>query len=162
MCVIIDNDVRDVFFGTPVDEEMLPLWNWINDRKGVLVVGGRLRKEIFDSENVGRVIREWIRSGRARDLEDDRPGQVDAETDRVAGRCRSNDAHVIALARVSGARLLCSRDSDLHQDFRNPDLIDSPRGHVYQGSSHSKLLTHQGQCPMKAPNAGRGQRGRRK
>ena len=34
-----------------------------------------------------------------------------------AGACQSNDLHVLALAQVSGARLLYSNDLSLHQDF---------------------------------------------
>ena len=41
-----------------------------------------------------------------------RPEEVEAETASVAGTglCVSDDEHVIALARASGARLLCSED----------------------------------------------------
>ena len=46
-------------------------------------------------------------------------------------RCRSNDTHVIALAQISGARLLYSNDKDLHVDFKNKRLIDEPRGKIY-------------------------------
>ena len=37
----------------------------------------------------------------------------------------------IALAQTSGARLPYSDDGDLHRDFKNPALIDNPRGTVY-------------------------------
>lgn len=45
--------------------------------------------------------------------------------------CVSDDEHIIALAQISGARLLYSNDGDLHKDFRNKNLIDNPRGKVY-------------------------------
>ena len=48
-----------------------------------------------------------------------------------AGACQSNDLHVLALAQVSGARLLYSNDLSLHQDFGNRDLISRPRGKIY-------------------------------
>ena len=43
----------------------------------------------------------------------------------------SNDFHIIALAQLAGARMLYSRDRELHQDFRNSKLVDRPRGKVY-------------------------------
>ena len=44
---------------------------------------------------------------------------------------QSNDAHVIALAQLSGARLLYTNDGDLQKDFRNKNLVDNPEGKVY-------------------------------
>ena len=45
--------------------------------------------------------------------------------------CESDDEHVIALAQVSGARLLYADDRKLEKDFRNKALIDTPRGKIY-------------------------------
>ena len=39
--------------------------------------------------------------------------------------------HVLALAQVSGARLLYSNDQTLQRDFKNSKLIKNPRGNVY-------------------------------
>ena len=44
---------------------------------------------------------------------------------------RSNDTHVLALARVSGARLLFTNDDDLKRDFANPDIIPGTPGQIY-------------------------------
>ena len=49
----------------------------------------------------------------------------------VPALCASNDSHIIALAQVANARMLYSRDQDLHQDFTNLALLDRPRGKVY-------------------------------
>jgi hypothetical protein len=79
------------------------------------------------------------RAGKSRKIND---VLVDAEQDRISSSMdlRSDDPHVLALARISGARLLCSRDGDLHQDFRNADIISRPRGFVYQDASHRHLI----------------------
>ncbi len=164
MCAIVDNNMRDRFFGAPIDPALQPLWNWIADRKGVLVVGGKLRTELYGSSNARRVIQEWIRTKRAKDTEDNNPGKVGAETHSIAdnGLCKSNDPHAIALARVSGARLLCSGDKNLHKDFSNPALINNPRGRIYQNGSHKHLLTHEGQCPLEDPAANTCRKGRKR
>ena len=44
---------------------------------------------------------------------------------------QSDDPHILALAVVSGARLLYSNDRLLQHDFKNPALINQPRGKVY-------------------------------
>ena len=69
-------------------------------------------------------------------------------------RCRSNDTHVIALAQISGARLLYSNDKDLYVDFKNKHLIDEPRGKIYSTNedknftnSHARLLKRQKSVP---------------
>ena len=69
------------------------------------------------------------------------------------GRCRSNDIHVIALAQISGARLLYSNDQALHEDFGNKLLIDRPRGKVYSTNerkdftnAHRRLLNNRNLC----------------
>ena len=59
---------------------------------------------------------------------------------RQNGACKSNDEHVIALAQVSGARLLYSGDGDLRKDFKNKELIDHPRGKVYSTEENSRFL----------------------
>lgn len=50
---------------------------------------------------------------------------------RAGNSLRSNDEHVLALALVSGARLLVAHDRRLRRDFRNPSIISGPRGNVY-------------------------------
>ena len=46
----------------------------------------------------------------------------------VDGRvCCSNDSHIVALAIVSGARVVVSRDQALAEDFTNPKLL-KPKG----------------------------------
>ena len=61
---------------------------------------------------------------------------------RRDGAYVSNDAHVIALAQVSGARLLYSNDSDLQDDFKDKSLIDSPRGRIYTTERGRRLQPH--------------------
>ena len=41
------------------------------------------------------------------------------------------DVHVLALARVSGARLLFTNGGALKQDFMNPDIIPGASGRIY-------------------------------
>ena len=148
MCLILDANVASRFFSDPVDPELEPLWEWIASGQGVLVAGGRLLNELSDVGDARRVLRNWERVRLARFISND---EIEVEERRVEGHCASNDAHVIALARVSGARRLCSEDQLLHQDFGNPDLINNPRGRIYQNRSHRHLLTHDGRCPLDAP-----------
>ena len=64
---------------------------------------------------------------------------------------QSNDDHILALARASGARLLFSRDADLAQDFKNRIFLNEPRGSVYKKRAHAHLL-RSAACTPKAGN----------
>ena len=139
MCAIVDNNMRDRFFSDPVDTDLQPLWKWINGGKGMLVVGGHLLEELLRAHGAASAIQVWVQAGRAIIVDGD---EVDSETKRLekVGACVSDDEHVIALARISGARLLCSEDQDLHADFKNSKLIGAPGGVVYQNADHANLF----------------------
>lgn len=147
MCIIIDaNFASDVFKG-PEHHNNSPVVDWLfsASKNGVIVYGGKLAEELLLMSDARRAIRVLLQAGRAVRVDD---SSVDLEEQRVIqlGICQSNDAHVIALARVSGARTLCSHDGALHIDFKNKQLIDKPRGCVYQNDTHSSLLRHSSGC----------------
>lgn len=135
------------FFGIP-DPDLLPLWKWIDDGKGRLAIGGQLAGELTRVASAGEQVRSWLQAGLA--FRED-PAKLRAEQEKIGEKCSSNDSHIIALARVSGARILCSNDRDLHADFRNRELVNSPRGSIYQTAAHANdVLRHQGRCPLKS------------
>ena len=131
MCAIVDNNVRDQVFGansqSPAGRFFL---EWLSSGRGKLVVGGGLLRELNEYNDFKR----WLRTALGRNIAvtvDD--VAVDAETTIIQqnGVCESDDEHVIALARVSGARLLFTNDGDLQDDFKNPGIINNPRGVIY-------------------------------
>ena len=97
-------------------------------------------------------MRQAILAGRVRQ---ETAGTVDKREEELSrdGECLSNDIHVIALAQISGARLLYSNDKVLHTDFRNKRLVDSPRGKLYSTNEqknftevHARLLRNRDLC----------------
>lgn len=121
-----------------------------------MVVGGLLRDELWGA---GNRMRAWLvelqNAGRLKTV--DR-----AEVDRVSQKLKasrgpaplvSDVEHVVALAMVSGARLLFTNDMRLSQDFRNPQIVSSPRGRVYTtrrsqelNETHRSLLRRTDLC----------------
>ena len=142
MCLIVDNSVRDrVFFKTD-DRDFQDLHSClIGDGLPPvrIVYGGELRREYLKSQKAIKRLVELDRKGQARAVSD---ALVDEEAARLraSGQCRSNDVHVIALARVGKVGLLCACDNDLKRDFKTKALIDKPRGKVYDRRSHKELL----------------------
>ena len=86
------------------------------------------------------------RAGRAHTT----PNAVARQEEQVladCGLCKSDDPHIIALAREGGARTVCTQDQDLMNDFKNRRLICSPRGKVYQYAKDApRLLRHTSAC----------------
>lgn len=141
MCIIIDANIAALVFSPSNDFK--PLIDWL-EREGKMVIGGRLSEEIDQIHTVRRFVRALLQAGKARVIPS---GVVEQETSSIAGACESNDPHIIALARVGGARILCSHDKTLHRDFGNPALISNPQGHIYQNAGHAHLLRKYGHTP---------------
>ena len=86
-------------------------------------------------------------------IENERKVNTKAAALLAERRCRSNDHYMLALAQVSGARLLYSNDRNLQQDFKDSLIINSPRGRVYSTlknkdfvPSHRRLLKRRDLC----------------
>lgn len=130
MCAILDASVVHKVFGDNLSEAGRKFFEWLNTGKGKLVVGGRLLQELEKTYASREWLKQALLAGRAVRFDDHRIGSETGALKR-AGSCRSNDPHVIALARISDVRFLYSDDQALQRDFKNPALIDNPRGTVY-------------------------------
>lgn len=143
MCMIVDSCIAgEIASG---NAELSPLVNWLTHGDGKLVHGGLLTRELTRNVKFLGFLSELNRSGKAIRIPDE-PLREDAAAIARLGINRSNDLHVIALARISGARLLCSSDRDLHKDFKNRRLLAKPRGRVYQSADHDRLLRNACRC----------------
>ena len=127
MCAIVDANVAGEVFGSNQTQAGAEFLKWLVSGRGRLIAAGKLVDELDKTPT-----REWIRqaklSGKLQSMDD---ADVNAKAVQLQNSCSSDDPHVIALAQMSGARLLYSNDSTLHQDFRSKSLIDAPRGRVY-------------------------------
>lgn len=152
MCAIVDANVASSLFRPARTGAAAAFFEWVNTGAGRLVVGGRLRLELSEVAS----FREWqqqaVLAGRISTVNDE---EVEARTQILMdkGLCHSNDDHIIALAQISGARLLYSRDRKLHKDFGDPKLLAKPRGKIYSTlagpqlrPSHKQLLDRS-TCP---------------
>ncbi len=139
MCLIVDANVATKVLAAEPSPDFAPVHEALLAGRAKIVYGGLLTNEYARLGAVRRFVAQLDRAGRARQLP---RGAVDTETARLAaaGQCRSNDHHVIAIARLGGVRLLCSRDQALHADFTDKALVDDPRGNVYQNPTHTHLI----------------------
>ncbi len=131
MCAIVDNNVRDQVFGEDSDSPAGKFFlEWLSAGRGKLVVGGELLRELRGYGDFNRWLRTALTRNIALAIDDD---EVDIETQAIRDQrvCRSDDEHVVALARVSGARLLFTNDRALQDDFRNARIVPGTRGRIY-------------------------------
>lgn len=137
MCAIVDANSSGEIVATNPTPAARAFKEFMVDGPCCLVVGGtKLRGELgrgFSTPDRAKqtTITEWVsqiqQAGR---LKSENDAIVDARCAEIkqSRKCRSDDPHIIALADISGARLLYSKDNALRQDFSNPHLINNPRG----------------------------------
>ncbi len=153
MCAIIDTNAVSEVFGSNLPPAGERFFDWLNKGSGRLVVGGKLLDEL---EKSSTDFRRWGQEAQlAGKMRIVNKSGVDARTEQLQseGAITSDDPHVIALAQVSGARLLYTNDRRLQEDFKNKRLIDDPRGRVYSTSGagnfqrrHDRLLRNRNLC----------------
>ncbi len=142
--MIVDANLAARVFQETAEPDLAPILNWLA-AGGELVFGGHLATELSRMDKPKRFLLALLRAGRARRVSDASIAAEEAVVE-ATGHCRSNDQHVLALARVSGARTLCTYDRDLQRDFRDPRLISDQRGSIYQRKEHARLLRHTTSC----------------
>ena len=152
MCVIIDKNVCHEIVGPKSTPLGTYLRKWLTKRRNKLVIGGQVRRELIKNRRVGRWLAEALSSGVAKRFSDH---AIDDLTQQIRLDCESNDSHVIALAHISGARLLFTRDNTLMRDFKNRKILGgSVRGRIYTSDdwrpglrdSHKLLLRNRDLC----------------
>ena len=157
MCLIVDANVAHTFDFPPHDDAV-PILKWLLNPHSfaMLVVGGDLTDELLRSgEPIRNLLTQLNRAGRLRIV--DRK-ILDIEQEKVKTLLKAdgidkkmNDPHIIAIARVSGSRLLFSRDSKslLHEIFKTRKYLKPP-GKIYQTREHAELLRSSPKCkPIK-------------
>ena len=140
MCVVLDsNKIGDFLNHKP---NMVPIHNWLKTQNGKLVYSDhpQIETEIKKHAKMPVFLKERKRTGQAKQIPSRLVNQEIAEikqkVKKQGYKLKSNDIHIVALAKASGSKLLCSEDQKLHKDFQK--LIDN--GSIYQYKSHKKLL----------------------
>lgn len=139
MCIIVDANRLGEFLAEAPSSEAAPIHQWL-DRGGRLVysTGGKFAKELGTKAEAA--LTRLVQAGKALLVPVDQFA-ADEEALRTSGRLRSDDPHVLALARESGARVLYTGDKKLMADFKDAAVITNPRGKVYSTAANARLLT---------------------
>ena len=143
-CAILDADCIGEVFGNDESEAGAEFLRWVLDGKLRLITGGHAQEELRRSAE----FRKWAAAGPP-NLGVYRQRLIAPEKEKLDQRklvdddIKSNDTHVLALALVSGGRLLYSRDLALRVDFTDPSIIIGPWGQLYnEGAKDSFTDEH--------------------
>ncbi len=138
MCAICDANVAHEVFNLKKQPPSGKIFfDWITPKRP-LIIGGKLTKELFNKDDLKRWASVAINDGSLLKKENENINK--AINNLKKEKLKSNDPHIIALAKVSGARLLYSEDGPLIEDFTNKELINNPRGKIYpKGKTENAL-----------------------
>lgn len=138
MCAILDANMFHKF-RNPYNEDMKPVWKWLENRNGKIVYTNTKK---FEDEwyqgGMDDIRDQLIRSGQLKLVSQD----IKDKENEVIGMIKSDDPHIIALALVAQVKVLVSDDNKLIQDFKE----HVSQGKVYKTKGHRHLLTKD-TCP---------------
>ena len=148
MCIIVDANRLGNVLAEPADEDAAPIREWLNRKGGSIFYStdGKFANELGKKSKIQ--LQNYSRAGKAK-LFSASKFEQDLRDLQAQGGLRSNDPHILALARASGARLLYTGDQNLIKDFKDGRFIDNPRGKIYSGAANANLLTRS-TCAPKA------------
>ena len=128
MCLIIDANAASEVAATPSTKAAKPILQWMRKPKGQLAVGGHLTEELRKTPFL-ILLTEMFRSGMVVTYS---RAAIEAAQSALAARkiCVSDDLHILALAQVSGARVIFSRDKKTWQRLRKPSRIAAVWSHI--------------------------------
>jgi predicted nucleic acid-binding protein len=143
MCIIVDNCVAAGVFVNLSSSSDKFIHKMLATRKTFMVYDSALASEYSNNRDVLSMVLSFDRAGIAKKVPD---ADVAVERENMDGlpTLRSNDAHIIALARASGARVLCSADGALGADFKDKTFVDKPRGKVFKRMRDHEHLIRNG------------------
>lgn len=139
MCIIIDNDIVSGVLGESIDPDYCDIIDILlrPTSKLRIVYGGKLLDE-YNSHYILDTLQVLDEAGKTNPID---RSLLETEISRLEtrGACQSNDQHIIALAILSHARILCSNDKELMRDFTDRTLL-RPKGKIYKNGNHRHLL----------------------
>jgi hypothetical protein len=141
--VIVDtNSIHKLFNSDGVGSK---IWELLKCRELQIPGGGTKYKEEILRSPLVAFFQELARSGIIKLYKDE---EIDALEDRYKNHAEvtSDDEHVIAIADRSGCRLLFSADKALTSDFKNPKIINRPRGKVINSRYYAQIVNNAPAC----------------
>lgn len=137
MCMIVDACVVSHLTNKTTDGQ--PVLKWLLDGKAKsgMIIGGWLTAELYKA-GLGELLVLLKQAARLHEIEEAVLKNHESAL-RASKQRKSNDVHVLALARVSRARLVFTTDRNLGVDLKNKKLVPQTIS-IYKNAGHSHLF----------------------
>ena len=143
MCVVVDTNTFGKF-KNPADEDMAPVWKWLDDKNGKIVYSNTKKfEDEWERGGMSHLRDQMMRAGQLKLVSEG----VQEKADELKNKIASNDEHIIALALIARIKVLISYregDRDLFDDFRDKNLVG---GKVYTRKAHAQRMLTKDTCP---------------
>lgn len=133
MAIIIDAN-RTGDFSEPRGPHADEIIRRIKAKRMRVCLGGKLGRELLKTK-LGKILVEWSRAGCIDRFSD---AEIDSMATDLIGSIESDDEHVVALACISGCRLIYTNDEALIRDLKNTKLV-SPRGKIVKNTTTPRI-----------------------
>ena len=134
MCLVLDNNQWGDFLQEK--DDMKPIHNWLRNKSGKLVYSNHKEFEELNKKS-RKILGNYRRAGKAKLVPQNKVEKEIKEIKKsYSDKITSNDIHILGLAKAGNIKVLCSKDKNLHDDFKA--II---RGNIYQTKDHKHLLT---------------------
>jgi len=148
MCIVIDtNTLSNVFNPANIHHpDFKSVLDWIWNGPGFVVYGGSTyNKELRSARKYLPIFGELEKKAKVARVKDHLVDDHEKKVINLINDPRCDDAHLIAIFRVSGCRLLCSTDKRADSYIKNPDyyLPGQRPPSIYRNRGHRSLLSKQ-------------------
>ena len=150
MCVIIDTNMIKGFIKPKPTKDMKPLRQRIENKKIKLISpprGSTLLGEYKKINKTSEFLTEYSSQGFIKIISPEKLKKAEQELKfnekKYNIKYKSNDFHILVLAKASNTKLLVTGDGDLEDDFKNSDIIG---GSIYKYKTQTHLLENN-KCP---------------
>jgi hypothetical protein len=122
MCVVIDMNVLCCVFqaSNPQHQDFSPVKIWVTQGNGFIVFGGtHYKEELRKAKSYFGLFLELSKQGKVKQVNHELVDEHERQVEAILGHPDCDDAHLIAIIRVSGCRLICSNDRRADKHLKN-------------------------------------------
>ena len=141
MCIILDANCFSEYVNNKPDME--PVKTWVEKEGGKIVFSEeeQIKKEMKHHKGMFKLLNTYKNIGKVKMLPKNEIEVAIKKLNNEEG-LKSNDKHLLALAKVGSITLIVTRDKYLQEDFKN--VVNN--GKIYSKAKNKKLLQHV-KCP---------------
>jgi len=151
MCLIVDTNCLSHVFNINDEKhsEFEPVFNWINNGNGKLIIGGtKYFEELLKVIKILDFIVELSRKGKVVYIDNSKVDSKQKEIENKINDKDFDDQHLIALLIVSGCKIICSLDKRAFKYFKDKNFFPKNKPKIYSGKKNKKLLISSNIIPI--------------